>query len=57
MYNTYFFNGKIYRENVGMVTKTSLRFIAVIIRLETSRGSNMDIFFGLQPANIPVLIK
>lgn len=47
----------MYRENVGIVTNTSLRFMAVMMRLATSRGSNMDMFFGLQPANIPVLMK
>lgn len=54
---TYFLIGKIYRENVGTVTNTSLRLMAVMIRLATSRGSNIDMFFGLQPANMPVFMK
>lgn len=47
----------MYLENVGIVTKTSLRLIAVIMRFATSLGSSIGMFLGLQPENMPVFMK
>lgn len=47
----------MYLDIIGIVTKTSFLLIAVMILFATSRGSNIDIFFGLHPENIPVFIK
>lgn len=54
---TYFLSGKIYLDIIGIVTKTSFLLIAVMVLFATSLGSNMDIFLGLHPANMPVFMK
>lgn len=57
VYYDYCFIGIKKRMKPGMVTNTSSRLTAVIIRLATSFGSNIDMLRGLQPSNIPVFMK